>query len=140
MITITRTGKHNMATFEARGYVKKLEIKTSGAGKDRAQFDLAVAQKRKDKTGTEVKETLYVRCVDFDPKDLPAEGDYVGVTGYLTVESWAANGKNGTNLNVTVKSYEKLEQKAKTERPAGAAKAADAPPPSDPFALSPGKP
>ncbi len=129
-----------MATFEARGYVKKLEIKTSAAGKDRAQFDFAVSQKRKDKTGVEVKETLYIRAVDFDPKDLPAEGDYVGITGYLTVSSWAANGKNGTNLDLTVKSYERLPQKDKADRPATAAKSADAPPPSDPFALSPGKP
>ncbi len=129
-----------MATFEARGYAKKVEIKTSSAGKDRAQFDLAVQQKRKDKAGVEVKETLYVRCVDFDPKDVPAEGEYVGVTGYLTVTSWAANGKNGTNLDVTVKSYEKLAQKEQTDRPARVAKSADAPPPSDPFLIQKDKP
>jgi hypothetical protein len=126
-----------MATIEARGYVNKLEAKVSGSGATRYQFDLAVQQKRKDKSGTQIVEKLYLRCVDFDGKEVPAEGEYVGVTGYLTVTSWAANGKNGTNLDVTVKSYEKLPQK---ERAAAAPAAKDAAPPSDPFALSPGKP
>ena len=130
-----------MATIEARGYVNKLEVKISAAGKSRTTFDLAVQQKRKDKTGTEVVDKLYFRCVDFDGQEAPAEGDYVGVTGYATITSWAANGKNGTNIDVTVKAYEKLAQKDRAERPtaaAGASKAA--PPPEDPFALSPGKP
>ena len=127
-----------MATIEARGYVNKREVKTSGAGKERVTFDLAVQQKRKDKTGTEVVEKIYLRCVDFDGKDAPPEGDYVGVTGYLTLTTWAANGKNGYNADVTVKSYEKLEQKSRAAGPAAAAKLA--PPPEDPFALSPGKP
>ncbi len=130
-----------MATLESRGYVNKLEIK-EGNGKTYARFELAIQQKRKDKDRKEIVEKLYIRCVDFDPKDLPSEGDYVGVTGYLTVTSWAANGKNGTNLDVTVKSYEKLEQKPRADRPAGAAasKSVAAPPPEDPFALSPEKP
>ncbi len=127
-----------MATIEARGYVNKREVKVSGAGKERVQFDLAVQQKRKDKTGQEVVEKLYFRCVDFDGKEAPPEGDYVGVTGYLTISNWAANGKNGTNLDVTVKSYELLPQKARAAGTAPAAKLA--PPPEDPFALSPGKP
>ncbi len=128
-----------MATLEARGFVNKLEVK-EGNGKTYAKFDLAVQQKRKNKDKVEVKETLYIKCVDFDPKDLPADGDYVGVTGYLTVTSWSANGKNGTNLDVTVKSYEKLEQKARADNRTAPAKAAasDAPP-SDPFALRPDK-
>ncbi len=121
-----------MATLEARGYVNKLSIQ-EGGGKTYARFELAVQQKRKDKDKKEIKETLYFKCVDFDPKDLPSEGDYVGVTGYATITSWAANGKNGTNIEVTVKSYEKLEQRAKAAKPAAAA-ASDVAPPSDPFA------
>ncbi len=113
-----------MATIEARGYVNKLELKTGAKGQY-AKFDLAVQQKRKDKDKNEIKETLYFRCVDFDPEDLPAEGDYVGVTGYVTLSKW----DKGINVDVTVNSYEKLEQRAKAPKPQ------DAPPPLDPFAL-----
>ena len=128
-----------MATIEARGYVNKLELKTSAGGTNYARFDLAVQQKRKDKDRKEIVEKLYFKVTDFDPKNLPAEGDYVGVTGYVTIFPWSANGKSGINIEVTAKSYEKLEQKARTGGSPVAAKT-DAAPPSDPFALSPGKP
>ncbi len=126
-----------MASIEARGFVNKLELKESAKG-PYAKFDLAVQQKRKDKDKNEVKETLYFRCIDFNPTNLPAEGDYVGVTGYVTLTKW----EKGINVDVSVKSYEKLEQRAKEPRTngrTGGSKASDAPP-SDPFALSPGKP
>ncbi len=134
-----------MATLEGRGFVNKLEVKQSAKGANYAKFDLAVQQKYRGKDGVEVKETLYWRCADFDPKDLPAEGDYVGVTGYATFTKWdgGKTGKGGVNVEVTVKSYEKLPQRdAATRQPATAPRAAsaDAAPPSDPFALSPGKP
>ncbi len=127
-----------MAVLEARGYVNKLELKTSAGGTSYAKFDLAVQQKRKDKDKKEIVEKLYLRCTDFDPKNLPAEGDYVGVTGYVTIFPWAANGKSGINIEVSVKDYEKLEQKARAVGAPAASKLA--PPPEDPFALSPGKP
>ncbi len=128
-----------MATLEARGYVNKLELKTSAGGTSYAKFDLAVQQKRKDKDKKEIVEKLYLRCTDFDPKNLPAEGDYVGVTGYVTIFPWAANGKSGINIEVSVKNYETLEQKSRSA--VGTAAAGKlAPPPEDPFALSPGKP
>ena len=127
-----------MATLEARGYVNKRVVKVSAAGKERVTFDLAIQQKRKDKGGVEVVEKLYLRCVDFDGKDAPDEGDYVGVTGYVTISQWSANGKTGINVEVSVKSYERLVQKPRTGgtgfRPSLP------PPPEDPFALSPGKP
>ncbi len=129
-----------MATFEARGFCNKPELKTSAKGKDYFRFTLAVQQKRKDKTGAEVKETLYVNCTDFDPKDVPADGEYVGVTGYITISKWAANGKDGINLDLSVKSYEKLEQKGGADRKTSGTRTADAPPPSDPFKLSADKP
>jgi single-stranded DNA-binding protein len=126
-----------MATLEARGFVKRREVKTSGSGSERVQFTLAVQQKRKDKDRKEIKETIYLQCVDFDGKDAPAEGEYVGVTGYLTLTTWEKGDKHGYNADVTVKSYEKLPQKESSGNAPAAAK--DAPPPSDPFALSPDK-
>lgn len=138
-LSICTESYKNMAVLESRGYVNKLELKTSKGGKDYARFDLACQQKRKDKDGKEIVEKLYLRCTDFDPKNIPAEGDYVGVTGYVTIFPWAANGKNGINIEVSVKSYEKLEQRAKTGgKPVVAS--GDNAPPSDPFAISPGKP
>ena len=127
-----------MATLEARGFVNKREVKVSQDGKDRVTFDLSVQQKRRDKDRKEIVEKIYLRCVDFDGRDAPAEGEYVGVTGYLTITSWAVNGKNGYNADVTVKSYERLEQKTRTGSSPSAGKLA--PPPEDPFALSPNKP
>jgi hypothetical protein len=76
-------------------------------------------------------EKLYVNCTDFDPKSVPADGDYVGVKGYVTISKWVANGKDGINIDLSVKEYEKLEQKAR----AAPVKAKDDAPPSDPFAL-----
>ncbi len=129
-----------MAIYESRGYAKKVEIKTAaGTGAQRCQFDLAVSQKRKE-NGVEVKETIYIRCVDFKCENIPVDGEYLGVTGYLTLSPWAKNGKNGFNADLTVKSYEKLAQKEQTERPARVAKSADAPPPSDPFLIQKDKP
>ena len=133
------SGRHNMATFEARGYCNKPELKTSAKGVQYCKFTLAVQQKRRDKMGAEIVEKLYVNCTDFDPKNIPSDGEYLGVTGYITISKWAANGKDGINLDLSVKSYEKLEQKARTGGSPVAAKT-DAAPPSDPFALSPGKP
>ncbi len=123
-----------MATIEGRGYVNKLTV--SDGAKTYAKFQLAVQQKYKDKDKNEVKETLYWNCVDFDCKELPSEGDYVGVTGYVTLKKWdgGKTGKGGVNVDVTVKSYEKLEQRAKAAGSPGASKATDAAPPSDPFA------
>ncbi len=97
-----------MATIEARGFVNNLKLAESAKG-PYAKFDLAVQQKRKDKDKTEIKETLYFKCVDFDPKDIPADGDYVGVTGYVTLTKWdgGKTGKGGVNVDVTVKGYEK---------------------------------
>ena len=133
-----------MATIEARGYVNKLEHRISSGGKEYVKFDLAVQQKRKEKGGNEVVEKLYFRCVDFDPKGAPADGEYVGVTGYVTLTKWEGGkeGKGGINIDVTVKSYEKLEQKARKDGGGGPGAAAGKaePPPEDPFALSPGKP
>lgn len=128
-----------MAVIEGRGYVNKLVVAQSAKGANYAKFDLAVQQKRKDKAGGEVKETLYWRCCDFDPKDLPAEGDYVGVSGYVTLTKWdgGKSGLGGVNVEVTVKNYEKFTQKDNGSRKPVAA---DTAPPSDPFALSPGKP
>ncbi len=130
-----------MATIETRGYVNKLERKTSAGGKEYVKFTLAVQQKRKDKSGQEVKEKLYFTCVDFSGQAIPGlhvgdrgeETAYVGVTGYITITGWAKDGKGGANLDVTVKSYEALEQ-SKGDAPAAKAKA-DAPP-EDPFALN----
>ncbi len=127
-----------MATLEARGFVKKLELKESAKG-PYAKFDLAVKQKRKGKDGQQVGgekgETLYFRCIDFDPKNVPADGDYVGVTGYVTLSTWTgAEGKAGLNVDVSVKSYEKFEQRPRDNAGPGAGKA-DAAPPSDPFDL-----
>lgn len=126
-----------MATISARGFVNRLEMKESAKG-PYAKFDLAVQQKRKDRDKNEVKETLYFRCVDFDPKDVPSEGDYVGVTGYVTLTKWEGgkDGKGGINVDVTVQSYEKLEQRGdRAAKPKAAPKAAEEAPPSDPFAL-----
>lgn len=121
-----------MAKYEARGFVKRIETKTSGSGGQRVQFDLAVAQKvRKD--GVDVKDTLYVRCVDFKCENVPVEGEYVGVNGYLTITSWAKNGKNGVNADLNVQSYEKLPQKEGQPKLAPAAN--QAPPPADPWSL-----
>jgi hypothetical protein len=127
-----------MATIEARGYVNKLERKESAKG-PYVKFDLAVQQKRKDRTGTEVKETLYFKCIDFDPKEAPDDGEYVGVTGYVTLTKWdgGKDGKGGVNIDVTVKSYEKLAQREDTRKPK--APTADAPP-ADPFAIEKDKP
>ena len=127
-----------MATLETRGFVSKFEQKQSAAGKDYCKFVLSVQQKRKDKNGQEVKDKLYVQCVDFTgslPPGLHADDRggqtaYVGVKGYLTVTSWAKDGKNGTNLDVTVTGYEALEQKESAAKPAAAT------PPADPFALN----
>ena len=124
-----------MATITARGFVNNLEMKESSKG-PYAKFKLAVQQKRREKGGVEVKETLYFSCVDFDPKDVPAEGDYTGVSGYVTLTKWdgGKEGKGGVNVDVTVQSYEKLEQKARTAAPARAGKPDAGAPPSDPFA------
>ena len=129
-----------MATYECRGYCKKPELKTSSKG-EYFKCTISVQQKRKDKTGTEVKENLYVNVVDFNPKDVPVEGEYIGVSGYVTISKWEANGKSGINIDLTAKNWEKLPQKDGGAKPwVGGTKAADLAPPSDPFALSPGKP
>ncbi len=130
-----------MSTIEARGFVKRVEMKTSAKGSEYARFTLAVGQKRREKGGVDVKETLYFNCTDFDPRDVPAEGEYIGVTGYVTLSRWEGgkDGKGGINVDISVKSYEKLPQKDNGSRGAPAA-SGDAAPPSDPFALSPGKP
>lgn len=133
-----------MATIEARGYVNKFERKTSAGGKEYCRFTLAVQQKRKDKSGQEVKEKVYLQCIDFSGNEPPGLHEeekgltaYVGVKGYLTVTNWAKDGKGGANLDVTVKEYEAIEQKSGGNGGAPAGKAADAhAPPSDPFANS----
>ena len=131
-----------MATIEARGYVNKLS-KHEGPKGAYAKFDLAVKQKRKGRDGKlvggENGETLYFKCIDFNAKDLPSEGDYVGVTGYVTLSKWdgGQSGQGGVNVEVSVQSYEKLEQKARAARPGNGSPEA---PPNDPFALSPEKP
>jgi len=125
-----------MASIEARGFVNKVTTKEYSKG-SLVKFDLAVSQKRKDKTGQEVKETLYFHCVDFDGKDAPDEGEYIGVTGYLTLSTWQGgkDGKGGINVDVTVKSYEKLPQRDSGSRPAAKNDAI----PNDPFALAGGE-
>jgi len=131
-----------MATIEARGYVNKLSLHESSKG-PYAKFELAVKQKRKGKDGQQVGgekgETLYFRCIDFDPKNIPADGDYVGVTGYVTLSKWdgGQSGQGGVNVDVSVKSYEKLEQRARAASPVAAG--GNNAPPADPFALSPEK-
>lgn len=128
-----------MATFQARGYINKYETKTSAGGKEYAKYTLAVQQKRKDKSGAEVVEKLYINCVDFTGQEPPGlhVGDrgektaYVDVTGYITISGWCKDGKGGANLDLTVKSYEAMEQKL----PAGQAPKAAAAPPADPFAI-----
>lgn len=124
-----------MATLEIRGYVNKLELKESDKG-PYAKFTLACLQKRKDRSGKDVAEKLWLNCVDFKCKDLPSEGDYVGISGYVTISQWSANDKSGINIDVTVQSYEKLEQREKKAK----APKSDEPPPSDPFKMSPEKP
>lgn len=115
-----------MATFEARGYANKVSVQTSSNGNPFCKFTLAVQQKRKDKTGQEVKEKLYVNCVSFDQEHFPSDGEYLGATGYVTIFPWSANGKTGINIDLKVNGVERLPQKE------GFGKKA---PPADPFAL-----
>jgi hypothetical protein len=127
-----------MAQIEARGFVKDVKLAESAKG-PYAKFTLAVQQKRRDKDKNDIKETLYFKCVDFDPKDVPSEDEYVGVKGYVTLTRWGTDSKGGVNVDVTVQSYEKLPQKSGGGGKPTARKD-DAAPPSDPFKLSQDKP
>lgn len=131
-----------MASIEGRGFAGKIEVK-EGASGPYCRFQLAVQQKYKDKNKVEVKETLYWRCVSFKPECFPTDGEYMGVTGYVTLTKWdgGQSGKGGVNVDVTVQSVERLAQREGSGAGRKAASSAsDAPPPSDPFALSPEKP
>ncbi len=134
-----------MAIIQTRGYVNKYEKKTSAGGKEYAKFTFAFKQKRKDKGGQEVTETLYANCVDFGGKEPPGLHDddrggltaYVGITGYLRVTGWSKDGKGGANLDITVTEYEAIEQRPGTGNSnAGKAKVAASAAPEDPFALT----
>lgn len=128
-----------MASIEGRGFAGKIELKESAKG-PYCRFQLAVQQKYKNKDKVEVKETIYWRCVSFSEDCFPTDGEYMGVTGYVTLTKWdgGKSGQGGVNVEVTVKSAERLAQR-KGDGPATRA-LVDAPPPSDPFALSPEKP
>lgn len=135
-----------MATIESRGYANKV-THGEGGGKAYVKFDLACKQKRKI-NGVLTEEKIYLRCIDFtSSSDAPVEGEYIGVTGYLTVfANLGKDGKAYANVDVSVKSYEKVAQLAPRDgstragvagNAGGAGASADAPPPSDPFALKP---
>ena len=118
-----------MATFEARGYANKVTVAQSSGGKDYCKFTLSVQQKRKDRTGQELKEKLWVNCVTFDPENFPSEGEYIGATGYVTIFQWSANGKTGVSIDLKVNSVERLAQRDAKGKGGTSAL------PADPFAL-----
>ncbi len=123
-----------MATLETRGYVNAPEVKTTSGGKTYCKFRLGTKQKRKV-DGAMVQENVSISCVDFSEGPFPAEGEYTGVTGYLTVSAWAKEGKNGYNLDLTVKSYEKIAQLPPRNGGTGGSGGKSDAPPADPFAL-----
>lgn len=131
-----------MATIEGRGFAGKIELKESAQG-PYCRFRVAVQQKYKNKDKVEVKETIHWRCVSFKPECFPTDGEYMGVTGYVTLTKWdgGQSGKGGVNVEVNVQSVERLAQREGNGaggKPRAAV--AESAPPSDPFALSPEKP
>lgn len=105
-----------MATLEVRGYVNRRETKSSSKGVY-TKFTLGVQQKSKGRDGQMKVEKLFVNCVDFS-NDCPAEGTYVGVSGYVTLGTYKPKdgGDARLNIDVVVKSYETLEQRSSSPK------------------------
>jgi len=120
-----------MAKLEIRGYVNKLEHKESANG-GYVKYTLAAQQKRRTKEG-EVKEKLYVNCVDFSGNP-PEEGAYVEAHGWVTISGWCKGDKGGANIDLKVTGYgDTGDGSAKASAPKAKAPAQDIP--DDPFAL-----
>lgn len=126
-----------MATLEVRGYANQVTIKETAKGQ-MCKWTLGAKQKV-FKDGAKVDDKLYVSCVSFDTEQFPNEGEYLGITGYVTItQSDKLNNKTGKpflNVEVSVKNVERLAQLGDKSGGSIVAKKADAAPPSDPFAI-----
>lgn len=96
-----------MATVELRGYVSRPEIKTSKAGKARAEYTVGVKQVEKA-WGDRPESVTWAnfRVTDFKATEAPPEKSYVTVSGFLKVREYEKDGQRRQALEVNAQTVD----------------------------------
>lgn len=108
-----------MATIEIRGYVSRPEVKTSKAGKPRAEYTVGVKQVEKA-FGDRPESVTWAnfRVTHFGASEAPPEKAYVTVNGFLKVREYEKDGQKRTSLEVNAQNVNVAPPREGTPAPA----------------------